>query len=72
MLTGSLRNYKRSQAAEIIKDLGGEVSDTVTKSVNLVIAGEEAGSKLAKAQKLGIEIRDEEWFLKIIEENKKG
>lgn len=72
VLTGSLRNYKRSQAAEIIKDLGGEVSDTVTKSVNLVIAGEEAGSKLAKAQKLGIEIRDEEWFLKIIEENKKG
>lgn len=63
VLTGSLSSYKRSQAAEIIKKLGGEVSDSISKSVNLVIAGEDAGSKLEKAKKLGIEIRDEQWFL---------
>ncbi len=63
VLTGSLSSYKRSQAAEMIKKLGGEVSDSVSKSVNLVIAGEDAGGKLEKAKKLGIEIRDEEWFL---------
>lgn len=63
VLTGSLSSYKRSQAAEIIKKLGGEVSDSISKSVNLVIAGEDAGSKLEKAKKLGIEIQDEKWFL---------
>jgi DNA ligase (NAD+) len=63
VLTGSLSSYKRSKAAEIIKSLGGTVSDTVSKSVNLVIAGEDAGSKLEKAKKLGIEIQDEQWFL---------
>lgn len=63
VLTGSLSSYKRSKAAEIIKSLGGAVSDTVSKSVNLVIAGEDAGSKLEKAKKLGIEIQDEQWFL---------
>lgn len=66
VLTGSLKSYKRSKAAEIIKNLGGEVNDTISKAVNLVIAGEEAGSKLEKAKKLGIEIQDEEWFLKYI------
>ncbi|MDD4316354.1 MAG: NAD-dependent DNA ligase LigA [Clostridia bacterium] len=63
VLTGSLSAYKRSQAAEIIKNLGGIVSDTVSKSVNLVIAGEDAGGKLDKAKKLGIEVQDEQWFL---------
>lgn len=68
VLTGSLNRYKRSKAAEIIKNLGGEVNDSVSKAVNLVIAGEEAGSKLIKAQKLGIEVQDEQWFLNQIEQ----
>lgn len=67
VLTGSLAAYKRSKAAELIADRGGRVADAVSKSVNLVIAGEEAGSKLAKAEKLGIEIWDEEKFLSVLE-----
>jgi len=68
VLTGSLASYKRSRAAEIIENEGGKVSDSVSKAVNLVIAGEEAGSKLEKAKKLGIEIWDEAQFLARIQE----
>lgn len=68
VLTGSLENYKRSEAAEIIKSLGGKVADTVSKNVNLVILGEGSGSKKAKAEKLGIEIRDEEWFSSVLKD----
>lgn len=63
VLTGSLKTYKRSQAAELIAERGGKTSDSVSKKVNLVIAGEEAGSKLDKAKELGIEIWDEQTFL---------
>lgn len=66
VLTGSMQKYKRSKAAEIIKSLGGKVNDSISKNVNLVIAGEEAGGKLEKAKKLGIEIRDENWFIEQI------
>ncbi|MEG2084102.1 MAG: NAD-dependent DNA ligase LigA [Clostridia bacterium] len=66
VLTGSLQNYKRSQAKEIIENLGGEVAESISKTVNLVVAGEEAGSKLEKAQKLGIKIIDEQTFLEMI------
>lgn len=64
VLTGALSKYKRGKAAELIKERGGIVADSVSKSVNLVIVGEDAGSKLLKAQKLGIEIWDEARFLK--------
>lgn len=63
VLTGALQTYKRGKAAELIRDRGGEVADSVSKNVNLVVAGEDAGSKLEKAQKLGIEIIGEEEFL---------
>lgn len=66
VLTGSLPTLKRSQAKQLIEDNGGEVSDSVSKTVNLVVAGEDAGSKLAKAQKLGIEIIDESALLERI------
>ena len=69
VLTGSLVAFKRSQAAELIKELGGKTSDSVSKSVNLVIAGEEAGSKLDKAKKIGVEIWDEDKFLSVLREN---
>lgn len=62
VLTGSLDNYTRGQAAAIIQNNGGEVQSAVGKSTNLVIAGEKAGSKLSKAQTLGIEIWDEARF----------
>ena len=67
VLTGSLMNFKRSVAAEIIKERGGKMSESVSKNVNLVIVGSDPGSKLAKAEKLGIEIWDEERFIKVIE-----
>ncbi len=66
VLTGSLTTYKRGAAQELIKSLGGKTADSITKAVNLVIAGEDAGSKLSKAQKLGIEIWTEEQFLDFI------
>lgn len=62
VLTGSLINYKRGAAQDLIRSLGGQISESVSKKVNLVIAGEEAGSKLEKAKKLGIEIISEEEF----------
>ena len=64
VLTGSLSSYKRSAAAAEIIERGGKVADNVSASVNLVIVGADAGSKLAKAQKLGIEIWDEDRFIK--------
>lgn len=62
VLTGKLLNYTREEASKIIQNLGGEVSSSVSKTVNLVLAGEDAGSKLDKARALGIEIIDEEAF----------
>ena len=62
VLTGSLPTYKRSEATKLIEDNGGEVASSVSKTVDLVLAGEDAGSKLDKAQKLGIRIIDESEF----------
>lgn len=66
VLTGSLQNYKRSVAQKLIEDNGGEVMSSVSKLTTLVVAGEEAGSKLDKARKLGIKIIDENEFQNII------
>ena len=59
VLTGSLTEFTRSQAAKLIEEAGGEIGSSVTAKTTLVIAGEAAGSKLAKAQKLGVKIIDE-------------
>lgn len=66
VLTGSLPTLKRSQAKELIEKNGGVCADSVSKAVNLVVAGEDAGSKLEKAQKLGIEIIDEAKLFEMI------
>ncbi len=66
VLTGTLSTYKRSEAQKIIEDNGGECQSAVTSKTTLVIAGEAAGSKLAKAQKLGIKIIDEAEFKAMI------
>ena len=62
VLTGTLPTYKREEAKEIIEKLGGKVSGSVSKKTDYVLAGEEAGSKLDKANALGIKIIDEEKF----------
>ena len=66
VITGVLEHYKRSAAQEEVRKRGGNVADSVSKNVNLVIRGEDAGSKLAKAEKLGIEIIDEAAFLEML------
>lgn len=66
VLTGSLPTYKRGEATALIENNGGEVAASVSKTVNLVLAGEDAGSKLEKAQKLGIKIIDENEFRRML------
>ncbi|WML57988.1 NAD-dependent DNA ligase LigA [Neobacillus sp. PS2-9] len=65
VLTGKLEQLSRNEAKEKIEALGGNVAGSVSKKTHLVIAGEDAGSKLTKAQELGIEVWDEE---KLVEE----
>ena len=66
VLTGSLEKYSREKASEIIENFGGKTSNSVSKNTSYVLAGEEAGSKLKKAQGLGIEIIDEQTFENMI------
>ena len=56
VLTGTLEKYSREEASEIIEKLGGKTSGTVSKKTTYVLAGEAAGSKLTKAQSLGIQL----------------
>lgn len=65
VLTGTLPTYTRDQAKELIESLGGKVSGSVSKKTSYVLAGEEAGSKLTKAQSLGIPVIDEAEFLRM-------
>ena len=66
VLTGTLPTMKRSEAGEIIESFGGKTSSSVSKKTDYVLAGEEAGSKLTKAESLGIKIITEEEFLEMI------
>ena len=66
VLTGTLPTLKRSDAQKIIEDNGGKVSGSVSKKTDYVVAGEEAGSKLKKANELGIPIISEEELMDMI------
>lgn len=67
VLTGTLPTMKRSEASKIIEENGGKTSSSVSKKTSYVLAGEEAGSKLTKAQSLGIAIISEEEFKAMLE-----
>lgn len=68
VLTGSLSEFTRDQASAIIEAFGGKTSSSVSKKTSYLLAGEDAGSKLTKAQSLGIEIIDEAMFREMIKE----
>jgi DNA ligase (NAD+) len=66
VLTGKLENYTRDDAAKLIEDRGGRVSSSVSKKTDFVVAGSDAGSKLAKAESLGVNVLDEKAFEQMI------
>ena len=67
VLTGSLEEFTRNEASEIIERLGGKTSGTVSKKTDYVLAGEDAGSKLTKAQNLGVTVISEAEFKEMLE-----
>lgn len=69
VLTGTLAQMSRQEAEEAIARLGGKVTGSVSKKTDLVIVGEKAGSKLEKAEKLGVAVMDEAGFLQVLEGN---
>jgi DNA ligase (NAD+) len=70
VLTGTLASMSRDEAKEKLRALGANVSGSVSKKTFAVVAGEEAGSKLATAQELGVRVLEEAEFLKLLQENK--
>jgi DNA ligase (NAD+) len=63
VLTGSLKHFTRATAKAKLIQLGAKVAGSVSKNTDIVVAGENAGSKLSKAESLGIEIKDEDWMI---------
>ena len=66
VLTGTLSSMGRKEATTLLEDVGAKVTGSVSKATDCVIAGVEAGSKLDKAQQLGIQVLDEQEFLALI------
>ena len=66
VLTGSLQKWSRSEASSLIKERGGNVSNSVSKKTDYVLVGEEPGSKYEKAKELGIKILSEEEFFSLL------
>jgi DNA ligase (NAD+) len=67
VLTGGLSGFTREEATAAVEALGGKVSGSVSKKTSYVVAGEKAGSKLAKAESLGVPVLDEDAFRRLLE-----
>ncbi len=72
VVTGTLSKYKRDEIEDLIEQHGGRAASSVSKKTDYLIAGEDAGSKLDKAQQLGVKVIDEEEFEKLIAHTKKA
>ncbi len=68
MVTGSLERWSRNQVEALIKQLGGRVSGAVSKSTSFVVAGAGGGSKRERAQALGVEVIDQDEFIRRLRE----
>ena len=68
VLTGALTRFTRDEAGEMIEKRGGKVAGSVSKKTSIVVAGENAGSKLEKANALGIRVIHEDEFLAMLDE----
>jgi DNA ligase (NAD+) len=66
VLTGTLSKFTRTQASDLIEKLGGRTTSSVSKKTDFLLAGEDAGSKLDKAKKLGVTILSEDEFEKML------
>ena len=69
VVTGTMQNFTRQQIEQAIKDHGGKASSSISKKTTFLIAGEDAGSKLEKARKLGVKVIDENEFIQRIRQN---
>ena len=67
VVTGTLEGVSRAEAEQAVRNAGGRAVKSVSKNTDFVLAGEKAGSKLAKAQKLGVEVIDETEFVRRLE-----
>jgi DNA ligase (NAD+) len=72
LLTGRLSNMTRPAAEEALMRLGGTIASGVSKNLSHLIVGEDAGSKLAKAQKAGVPIHDEQWLIELFKQYTDG
>jgi DNA ligase (NAD+) len=70
VLTGTLESMSRDEAKQKIKDLGGEISESVSKKTSFVVVGMEPGSKYDKAKKMGVKILEEKEFLNLLTNNR--
>jgi DNA ligase (NAD+) len=69
VLTGTLASLSREQATELVEANGGKVTSSVSKKTSFVVAGTDAGTKLQKAQELGVKVLDEAELLRLLKED---